>query len=225
MEFRKFIENEMEGERERVQRMNMTAHLPVGRKPPLNQIRELTRGFHLNTIISRMFQPWVNGFERAPVDWSLIESDPEKAYRFRVSKVDGRGNGRYRSAYEFFKQEIANAVAALPEKIGYDVVAGRDVDVMGPAKEFLRGIEAQEADLIESVRKAFNIFWNVFGKNWSQGIRDYINFFEIVKEEFMRLGEHLPTMGDSGSGEMSSSPYVRLLDREIAHYRRLERAV
>lgn len=208
-------------EQERVRSMNMTSKLPVGHKPAFNAIRELTRGFHLNTIISRMFTPWVSGFEHAPIRWDLSETRPDAVYQYRVSEKDKRGNDKYKAAYELFKQEMANAVAALPEKKGFDIVAGRDRDIMHPTKQFFQGVEVEERDLIESVRRAFKIFWSVFGESWKTGIRDYINFFEIVKEEFMRLGEYLPTMGDGG-GEMSSSPYIGLLDKEIERYRELE---
>jgi hypothetical protein len=208
-------------ERERVRGMNMTSKLPVGGKPALNAIRELTRGFHLNTIISRMFQPWVSGFEHAPIRYDLLETRPDAVYQYRISEKDKRGNDKYKAAYELFKQEMANAVAALPEKKGFDIISGRDRDIMHPTKQFFKGVGVEERDLIESVRRAFKIFWAVFGETWKSGIRDYINFFEIVKEEFMRLGERLPTMGDGG-GEMSSSPYIALLDNEIKKYRELE---
>ena len=40
-------------------------------------------------------------------------------------------------------------------------------DIMGPAKDFLSDIQADEADLIESMRKAFDIFW---ARIWPLGI-------------------------------------------------------
>ena len=47
------------------------------------------------------------------------------------------------------------------------------------------------------------------------------NFFEIVKDEFMKLGEQLPPMGKD-EGELAQTPYIKALDREIDKYEMLE---
>ena len=92
----------------------MTANLGnFSNKPILNAIRDLTRGFHLNTIVGRMFQSWTNGFNRAPVKWDLIEDSPEEAYQYRTSKSDPKANNRYKAAYSLFKQEIAKHLCSL----------------------------------------------------------------------------------------------------------------
>lgn len=127
MNFKQWLEDykslDPEQEYEKVRGMNMTAALPMANKvPPLNQIQTLTRGFHLNTIVGRMMTIWTSGLLHAPVNWDLIETDPEKAYQYRVGGTkDPNGkaaNSRYQSAYDLFKQELANAVGALPFKQG-----------------------------------------------------------------------------------------------------------
>lgn len=129
-----------------------------------------------------------------------------------------------KAAYSLFKQEIANAVQALPFKKGFDVVAQKHQDIMGPAKNFLSDIQADEADLIESMRKAFDIFWAVFGPGYSSQARNFANFFEIVKDEFMRYREDLPAMGDDDGTDAADNPYVKHIDQEIKKYLEIERS-
>lgn len=214
-----FRDIDPENERQTASRMGMTAGLPVG--SPLDMLHDLTRAFHLNTIVGRMFQVWTNSFQYAPVHWEYQETAPEKVYQYCISRTDWRANDRYKAAYDLFKQEIANAVAALPYKEGKDIRTGKYQDVMAATKQFLSKIETEERDLIQSMRNAYRIYWTVFGHPYRQHIRDFRNFFEIVKEEFMKLSEQLPTMGED-EGEIADTPYVQALDAEIAYYTRLE---
>lgn len=209
----------------KIGKINMTANLPMPKGGDvLQQIRELTRGFHLNTIIGRMFQPWAVGLELAPTRWDLQEKGGEKeVYKWRISRDDKRANNNYKAAYSLFKQEIANAVQALPFKKGFDVLSQKHIDVMGPAKNFLSDMRADEADLIESMRKAFNIFWTVFGPGYYSQARNFANFFEIVKDEFMRYRETLPTMGDDDEADAADNPYVKDISNEIDRYMEIER--
>lgn len=225
MKFREWLENykevDPEKEAEKVQDINMTAHLPLSDKAPLDQIRGLTRGFHLNTIIGRMMQRWVNGLRFAPVDYKLAQTDPEKATRYRVSGEDKRGNDNYKAAYEMFKQEIANAVAALPFKTGINVLSGKPEDVLMKSKDFLSGYRSEDKDLIRSLNDAWKIYVSVFGndpsRNYSQ-ILNFMNFLQIVKEEFMTIGEMLPKLGDDDGMRQVDSRIVKELDKEINKY-------
>jgi hypothetical protein len=186
-----------------------------------------------------MFQPWQNGFNYAPVDFEKMVQYHElldvgraeeakavyaDAFKYCVSPENRKGNDRYKAAYDFFKREIANAVATLPYKEGMDANTGKIRDVMLNTRQFLQGIRPENKELIQSMRDAFNIFWSVFKDSYSNHIRDYINFFEIVKEEFMKIGELLPTMGDDDMSK-PSMPYIKELNREINVYRNFEKHV
>lgn len=217
MQFKKWLENyqnvDPENEKTLVSKMSMTRQLPIA-KDIFASIRGLTRGFHLNTIISRMFQPWLVGFEYAPVKY---ESD--NPYEYRISKEDKRANNKYKGAYAIFKQEIANAVAALPYKEGLDKRSGKYADVMLASKEFLQNLETEEKDMLNSLAAAFRISVAVFGERTEQP-RNFMNFLQIVRDEFMKLGETLPTMGEDDMEELTS-PYIKILDQEIAKYRQI----
>jgi hypothetical protein len=217
LESYKDIDHEKEGER--VQGINMTAGLPWSDRPPLDQIRELTRGFHLNTIIGRMMQQWVVGLNFAPVDHETVGTDPQKAYRWRISKTDRRGNDAYKAAYELFKQEIANAVSSLPFKTGLNVISGKPEDVLAKSKDFFRAYQAEDKGLIESLEAAWKIFVGVFGLRGSETQkRNFLNFMQIVQEEFMTIGEMLPTMGDDNGTRRVNNSLVKRLNGAIKKF-------
>lgn len=196
-----------EQESRNIQNVNMTASLPLFKGAPLNHIKNLTRGFHLNTIIGRMMQRWVGGLSRAPGGW-------------RISKENMAANDKYKAAYDLFKQEIANAVDNLPYKTGMNIQTGKPEDVMAKSKEFLRGYLPEDKDLIQSMNNAWKIYANVFGDD-SQGnygqIQNFLNFFQIVKEEFMTIGEMLPTLGGQTSHKVENE-FVKDIQREIDKY-------
>lgn len=200
----------------KVQDINMTASLPfnkefVGFNP------NLTRGFHLNTIIGRMMQRWVAGLRHAPVNWHLIKSNPSEAYKWRVSETDKRGNNRYKAAYDLFKQEIANAVAALPFKRGLNLATGKQEDILIKAREFLVGYKTEERDLLDSLSRAWDIYVSVWGEDSGQA-RNFKNFLEIVRDEFMRTSEILPSMGEDEGLDRMSRELIREIEREIDKY-------
>jgi len=78
-EFLRFLEGykdiDPEEETERARRLNLTARLPLPKdKNIFASLRDLTRGFHLNTIIGRMLTPWTVSLESiAPFRWDLAK--------------------------------------------------------------------------------------------------------------------------------------------------------
>jgi len=220
MNFKSWLESykdiDHEKESERIQGINMTASLPLSDRPPLDQIGELTRGFHLNTIIGRMMQPWVVGLNFAPLDRETAGIDP---YKWRVSDTDKRGNNAYKAAYELFKQEIANAVSSLPFKTGMNVVSGKPEDVLAKSKDFFRAYQAEDKGLIKSLEAAWKIFVGVFGLRGSETQkRNFLNFMQIVQEEFMTIGEMLPTMGDDNGTRRVNNSLVKRLNGAIKKF-------
>lgn len=227
MNFKRWLENykdiDPEEEGKRIQGINMTAHLPSTDKPPLDYIRGLTRGFHLNTIIGRMMQQWLTGLKFAPVDYEMISLNPERAYKWRVSETDKRGNNAYKAAYELFKQEIANAVSSLPFKAGRNVISGKPEDVLAKSKEFFGGYHAEDKGLIESLESAWKIFVDVFGIHRSETQkRNFLNFMEIVRDEFMTIGEMLPMMGDDDGTKQVTSAFVERLNGLIKKFENMK---
>jgi len=249
-EFWRFLEDyksvDPEEEREKAQELNLTSGLPLPKGGDILQaIGDLTRGFHLNTIIGRMLQPWTVGLKFAPIRWDLVQYDdddwqianPEEVYK-NCSKIPDRhrtpsghekdrswmvANDRYKAAYDLFKQELANAVEALPHKEGRDIHSGEYVDVMATAKSFFQKFNTEPKDLIDAMNDAWEIHNSIFGPRYVNQARNFINFFQIVKEEFMKIGEKLPTMGDDEDEDLSRSPYMKSLDNEIAKYEKIEK--
>lgn len=191
----------------------------------------LTRGFHLNTIASRMMQPWVRGLTFAPLrnDLVLKSGNKEDAYKYRMgtgmSVEDKAANNKYKAAYSLFRQEIANAINAAPEKIGFDLRQNKNADVLSRAKDYFSHVKAEEKDLIESLRDALNIYISVFGYgNSSIQVRNMQNFLEIVAEEFMIIPELLPSFGDEyDPNDLSNSEYVKILKQEIERLKKVEK--
>ena len=200
----------------KVQDINMTAKLPMAAATGA-----LTRGFHINTIVGRMMMPWAAGLRHAPLDVDQLEVNPEKAYRWRISKTDSRPNDRYKAAYDMFKQEIANAVNALPYKEGINVITGQPEEVTKKSKDFLVGHIADEQDMIESLEKAFKIYTDVFGnpENNREAARNFHNFLQLAREEFMTLGEMLPSMEEDDGERMVDNSFTKRLDAAIKKFR------
>jgi hypothetical protein len=161
--------------------LNMTAGIPARGV----SINDLTRGFHLNTIVGRMMTPWVNTLEMDSWQRSL----PEK---FRDG---GKINRNFLAAYDLFKNELAKAVNGLPFKKGRDVTKGKVVDVLGGARGLLKGYGGEAGDYMLHLDKALKIQASVFPIMPSL-VHHFINFLEIVRDEFMTFGEVLPTLGE-----------------------------
>ena len=232
MNFKIWLENYKDidsgKENERIRNINMTANLPLPIAASKNIAQNisnigLTRGFHLNTIVGRMMTPWINSLNRAPIDHELLEIDPEKARKWSVSSTDRKANNNYKAAYDLFKQEIANAVAALPVKLGNNVLTGKPEDVLLKTKEFLSNYTPEEKDLIEALNNAWNLYTNVFGNNPRNNfaqIQNFANFFQIVKEEFMKIGELLNSMQD-GKLDVIENDFFKALNKEQRKYEKM----
>ena len=230
MNFKIWLENykdiNNQEENEKVNKLNMTASLPFEPKnipQTISDIGKLTRGFHLNTIVGRMMTPWINSLNYAPIDYELLETDPEKARKWSVSSTDRKANTNYKAAYDLFKQEIANAVDALPVKLGNNVVTGKPEDVLLKTKEFLSNYTPEEKDLIEALNNAWNLYTNVFGNNPRNNfaqIQNFANFFQIVKEEFMKIGELLNSMQD-GKLDVIENDFFKALNKEQRKYEKM----
>jgi hypothetical protein len=231
MNFKIWLENykdiNNQEENEKVNKLNMTASLPFEPKTipqTISDIGKLTRGFHLNTIVGRMMTPWINSLKYAPIDYELLETDPEKARKWSVSSTDRKANNNYKAAYDLFKQEIANAVDALPVKLGNNIITGKPEDVLLKTKEFLSNYTSEEKDLIESLNNAWNLYTKVFGNdpksNFSQ-IQNFANFFQLVKEEFMKIGELLNNMQDDDGLNLIQNDFFKALNKEQRKYEKM----
>ena len=217
-----------EKEYERMLAMNMTASLPIGdvSKGISGLTADLTRGFHLNTIMQRMVQPWILGLQRAaPLRYDLAQAsgNPEDLYKYQISEKNPLGNNQFKAAFFLFKQELANALHAVPDKTAFDIVQQKEVDALEKAKAYFQGFTPEEKDMIQSLRDALNIYMNVFGNKASANqIRNFENFIEIVKDEFFIIPEKMPTMAQKTSEDFANAPYVKLLDQEQKRLRQLE---
>jgi len=231
MNFKIWLENYKDinnkEEYEKINKLNMTASLPFEPKSipqAISDIGKLTRGFHLNTIVGRMMTPWINSLNRAPIDYELLETDPEKATKWSVSSTDRKANNNYKAAYDLFKQEIANAVDALPVKLGINIMTGKPEDVLLKTKEFLSNYTPEEKDLVKSLDNAWNLYTKVFGNdkksNFSQ-IQNFANFFQLVKEEFMKIGELLNNMQDDDGLNVIQNDFLKALNKEQRKYEKM----
>jgi hypothetical protein len=222
MDFKYWLENyreiDSEEEERKVRRLNMTGDLPLIKKGPVfSQLGKLTRGFHLNTVIGRMMQPWAAGLKRAP-------ANPENMLKWRISLTDKAANDNYKAAYDMFKQEIANAVDALPFKMGRNVLSGEIEDILLKSKDFLANYRSEGKNLIDAMNSAWKIHTSVFGsdpkKNYGQ-IQNFMNFLQLVKDEFMTVGEILPSLEKSHEIEKVDDEFVKILNNEINKYYQL----
>ena len=100
---------------------------------------------------------------------------------------------------------------------------GNPEDVMAKSKEFLRGYLPEDKDLIQSMNNAWKIYTNVFGDdnqgNYGQ-IQNFLNFFQIVKEEFLTIGEMLPNLGGQTSNQVENE-FAKEIQKEIDKYYRM----
>jgi hypothetical protein len=191
-------------ERRSKEGLNMTASVPSGAS-----ISSLTRGFHLNTLVGRMMSPWVNTLEMPHWQSSLPPRFQEQ----------GKMNKNFLAAYDLFKNEIAKAVHGVPVRLGRDVRTGEVVDVLGGAKEFLRGYDGEGDDYLIHLDRALKIQMAVFPRLPSL-IRNFVNFLEITRDEFMTFKEVLPTLGEK-SPEVIKKEKKRINAR-IAQYEAME---
>lgn len=215
MDFKQWLENYREidpnKEEKKASRLKVTWDLPLVTHPASADFSKLTRGFHLNTIISRMMDPWIAHLKRAPQKW-------------RVSPTDKTANDNFKAAYEIFKQEIANAVADLPFKTGLNLATNKVEDVLSRTKEFFANYQTEEKNLIDSLNSAWKVHTSVFGNdpqsNRSQ-IVNFIEFLQIVKEQFMKIGEFLPDIGNESEAEQINDDFVKILDAEISKFKKI----
>jgi hypothetical protein len=223
--FRIWLEElDIDKEETGVRDLNMTAKLPLYRNNPLGNISNLTRGFHLNTIVGRMLRPWINIIK-------LFEDKKDAVTRrlpdltdeiFGINKKyinkDGLLNSNFLSAYDLFKDELSRSINNLPYKLGKDVHSGEYVDPLSPTKAFLKKYD-NEDDFLESLDKALDISLMVMGHS-SEQVRNFINFLEIVRDEFITIGERLPTLGEP-SLEGANKELLRSINKKLKEYEKL----
>lgn len=245
MKFKSWLESK---EIEDIDKLNMTRSLPLSRdKNPFAQISGLTRGFHLNTIVSRMLRPWQSTIEffqnrkeqvaeRMSKEMGMVDTRPlEDQKIFGIHKkfigIDGKLNSNFMAAFDLFKNELSNAIHDLPFKTGQDVVANKIVDVLGPVKQYFSSYMRADDDFLKSLDKAFKINLAVFGtervfikgnpSHYSPTLaNNFINFLQIVRDEFITIGEHLPTLGQPAL-ERGKKEIIDVIDKKIDEYERV----
>lgn len=188
-----YLNLDKNAESDSVASLNMTSKLPNLGSKGLKNIGQLTRGFHLNTIIGRMLRVFTN---------AMLRSDSDKL----------------KSAYDLFKNELSVVVHNLPYKRGRDIHSGKAVDVLEPSKDFLKDYSS-DGDFLNSLDNALKISLSALPNERGQ-INNFINFLEIVRDEFLTIGEMLPTMG-SFELEKSKDDSIKILNGKIKKYERL----
>ena len=223
-----WLENlDIEKEKKDIDDLNMTSKLPLFKDNPLASIGKLTRGFHLNTIIGRILRPWItviSNFEKHKD--KVIKRLPDLSDNiFGINKKyigeDGSLNNNFLSAYDLFKNELSNAMNDLPFKTGYDIVGNRQIDVLEPIRKFFSNYSGQ-GDFLDSLDKSLKINLMVLGHSLEQ-VRNFINFLEIVRDEFITIGEQLPTLGEP-SLESGNKELIKSIETKLKEYEKLYRS-
>lgn len=224
MNFKLWLENEDEIERNKVYSLNMTARLD----PTLGFSPDLTRGFHLNTIAGRMLQTWTSTMERFKHLKDAIAKrmkDPSFDQIFGIYRKyineDGTLNRNFYLAYDFFKNELSNAVNSLPFKTAKDINKNNNyVDVLHPLKDFLSSYsKEEEGDLFKSLDKAIQINRMVFFR-WDETVEDFINFLQIVRDEFMTIGEKLASFHEPPM-ELANKEMIKSINKKIKELKKI----
>lgn len=225
MNFKNWLEGlDIDKEDKEISGLNMTASLPFVPNNPLGFIGTLTRGFHLNTVVGRMMRPWINIinlFERIKDKISIrLPDSSDKIFGINKKYInkDGTLNNNFLSAYDLFKNEISKAINNLPYKEGKDIHSGSDVDVLSPVKSFLSKYGDHEEDFLDSLDKALEINLIVMGHSAEQ-IRNFINFLELVRDEFITIGERLPTLDEPLLEK--NKKYQSDINKKLKFYERL----
>jgi len=199
-------------ESQKIYDLNMTAKLPLAKSPEehSDMMSNLTRGFHLNTIVGRMMQNWVAALRFAP-----------KEYRLPDSKI---ANDKFKAAYDLFKDEIAKSIHALPEKTAIDIVQNKQIDVLSSTKDFFKEYSPGQEEFLTHLRYALSLYFKVFGEpdGYNSQVQNFINFLQIAKEEFFTIGEKLPTFSEKPL-EISQSKIIKNINKFINELEKRQR--
>jgi hypothetical protein len=193
MNFKKWFESL---DQDDISQLNMTAKLPLADSPILNQLGELRRGFHLNTIIGRMFI----GFTAPKIlpRYDLAErgqgneiTNPEVAMKYSTGKPDFKPTKALHAAYDSFREAIANAIQAIPELLQRNYHTGKDIDTLTAAKSILGKYKDRylsnnkPENIVKEMRKAWNISDEVFGPaSAKEQARNFANFYSLLIDEY-----------------------------------------
>lgn len=139
----------------------------------------MDRGFHLQTVLGRILQPWtVKYVRRGP---------------FRDEATKGP-NDKFRQMYRLFHDAIADAVASVPKRDGTDMRDGGTVDTFDRARELIPGGKAGSR-IVDAMRRAWQIGEATFNHDGQaerkDAARDFGNFFQILHEEYSPQQEYL----------------------------------
>ena len=232
MNFKLWLENETETETEKVDSLNMTAKL----HPNLGFSPDLTRGFHLNTIVGRMLQPWIGKIERFKISNHVVVKkmkypDSDKypdvdqkitdkifgIYKKYINQ-DGTLNKNFYLAYDFFKNELSNAINSLPFKTAKDITKNNKyVDVLYPLKNYFYSYSKEEdSDLFKSLDNALKINLMVFS-NEDFDVQNFIDFLKIVRDEFMTIGEKLSSFHEPAM-ELANKEMINAINKKIKEF-------
>ena len=164
-------------------RMNPGIWHSPGEGGMMNALKELKRAFHINTIFSRLFNhwssPWVSGYRGIGDDVY-----PNK-YKSKEEGVKG-GNKAYHNLYLLWKDEIKNAVAAIPYIPDVkDINTKQMVDPAETSRKLLPG--GREGSFEGAIALAKQIEAEAHGEGGKLhpiSERDYDNLLEIYNEEY-----------------------------------------
>lgn len=204
----KYIDVEIE--QEKIRSLNMTVRLHE-RGDPYTSLSNLVRAFHLNTIVSRIFFPWL----------SLLARDEYAKKRY---KMFGSFE-RIEAAYVLFKDEILTAISCLPEKNAIDINTGTLVSTIFPLLEAFPETESFECDnLILHLRNAYDIHDAIFGHQPSMA-QNFENFLQIARDEYYTYGVLAPGLGEEASRPISKDIEQELSDEARRYHQLLYRDI
>lgn len=207
----------------RVEALNLSAKLPL---LSMEEQRNLTRAFHINTILGRLLAPWIyslrphKGKTFGPVRWHLAKYDDEGNFLNSDEVYKYRDNpSALAAAYSFFRDELLKAIKCLPSKVGLDYLTHQQVDVLKPIfDEFPEIVDLEEEDLLQHITGAWNIFEVVFDPPSHQTeARNFANFIEVIIDEFLTIGEIAPAFNEE-LPERFETPLVEELRRKKSQF-------
>jgi hypothetical protein len=190
-------------------RMNPTAWMKDG--PIFQNMQELKRAFHINTIFSRLFNHWLSPHVSGFRGWG----DDIYPNKYKSQEEGTRGGTKaYNDLYLLWKDEIKNAVASIPYIPDVrDMNTEQMVDPAEVSRKLLPG--GRGGDFEGAIATAIQIEKEAHGEKRDdgrkgvvlthEGERDYDNLLEIYNEEYVGdsyLEEEIPfeTPYDSHEG-------------------------
>ena len=207
--------------------LNLTLKLPPPSSNMLDTVSTLqeSRGFHLNTLLGRMFMKWsykrlFPRFDLVDQDTADFSSDEVKNTINLYRDVDtGKPNKKYQAAYDIWKDYIKAAVSAVPIIKQTDINTATDIDVLSKARELLNTSTKDSGNVTEvigNMQKSYKIYTDVNGTSDSDAIRNYANFMELLMELFPEHKEYEDKARDywseiNGDGELPDEANARLV--------------